>query len=87
MAVVAENYASDLVEDPAFSKVFLPLVAHEAKAARKVILFGSNEETADETGMKVAFARGTLAVLKQIVRDIYEDANVKVPEHIASLFE
>lgn len=83
--MTSQGYAGDLIESPGW-KELLADIAVEARAARRVI-FAITEETAEETGLSVIRARGSLAVLRNIVTNVYERANVPLPTDIKTLFE
>jgi hypothetical protein len=74
--------AADLLEHPGW-QVVIKDVTREAKAARGV-LFANLKPEAE---IQYAHARGTLAVLKNIVLAVYRRANKEVPPNVASLFE
>lgn len=71
--------AFDLLENPGWADV-LRDVAREAKAARAVLF---NENTPEQH----AHARGSLAVLKNLVLNVHRRANKDVPPNVAALFE
>ena len=78
--------AIDLLDNPAWQSV-LNDAKREAQAARSVI-FGNREyETAEKMGLAVARAQGSLAVLRNVVLEVYRRANKEVPPHVAALFE
>jgi hypothetical protein len=72
--------AADLLEHPGFQAA-LKDVSREAKAARGVIF---NDAAGDK---EHSFARGSLAVLRNIVLAVYWRANKEVPPNVAALFE
>lgn len=79
------QWASDLAEHPGFLE-FLKDCIREAVAARAVIFHGQ-AATADELGLKVARARGTLDVLRNVLLEVYRRGNTEPPERVKALFE
>lgn len=77
-----EAVAVDLLEHPGWADVIKDVI-REAKAARTVLLSGNEELTESQR----AHARGSFAVLKNIVTEVYRRANKEVPANIAALFE
>lgn len=78
--------AIDMLENPAWVSL-LNDVAREAKAARSVIFGGTTFDSAEKMGLGIARAQGTLAVLRNIVLEVYRRANREVPPPVAALFE
>lgn len=85
-ANVEEGLSADLLDHPAF-KTLLADAAREAKAARGIILYGPDAASSEEYVTKAERARGSLAVLKNIVLGVYRRANKEVPPQIAAMFE
>ena len=76
------SLATDLLEHPGWGDVIKD-VTREAKAARNMLLSGNEEITESQR----AHARGSFAVLKNVVVGVYRRANKEVPANIAALFE
>lgn len=74
--------AADLLEHPGWHDVIKDVI-REAKAARNVLLSGNEELTEAQR----AHARGSFAVLKNVVFGVFRRANKEVPANIAALFE
>lgn len=78
--------AIDLLENPAWEAVIRD-ATREAHAARAVIFGGVKFETADQMGLAVARAQGSLAALQNVVLEVYRRANKEVPTHVSTLFQ
>ena len=78
---LSEASAADLLEHAGYSDMIRDVVK-EARAARAILL-GSD----DRGEVPQAHARGSLAVLRNIVLGVYTRANKEIPPNIAALFE
>jgi len=72
--------AGDILEHPGWSDILRDVV-REARAARSVLF----SDIASER--EQSFARGSLAVLKNIVLAVSRRANKEVPPQVTALFE
>jgi alkylation response protein AidB-like acyl-CoA dehydrogenase len=80
-----ENWAVDLLESRGWQEMLVDLRT-EAAAARRVIFYAA-AITAEETGIAVLRARGSLAVIRNLLTNLYIRANVPIPPDIKVLFE
>jgi hypothetical protein len=78
--------SADLLEHPGFLAILKDAVK-EARAARGIILYGGDAENVEQYVTKVERARGSLAVLKNLVLAVYRRANKEVPDNVKSQFE
>lgn len=77
-----ESMAADLLDHPGWHDVMAD-VSHEANVALAAIL-GRKYDSAEQQGLATERARGTLAVLRNIVTAVYRRANKPIPPKVES---